>query len=239
MVDLPQRPLNSQSPVQQSTIVNRSHSAAHNPRKSVKSVKSVVSLPTAMKTPSRRHAAAFTLIELMAVITIIVILAGLVVGGMGYVNEKQAREKARVQIALLSKAIEEYKMDMGAYPGAAANTPVAGNISAELYQALFKEGYDYTNPSTPPSNWTKATKIYLPELDPRSSKQGWVDPVTSTTPPASVPILDPWGTPYKYRKGNNAQNPDFDLWSSGKDAQSDTSNPVMTSLRNKDDIRNF
>ena len=66
-----------------------------------------------MKIPSRRHPAAFTLIELMAVITIIVILAGMVVGGLGYVNEKQAREKAKIQIALLSKALEEYKLDNG------------------------------------------------------------------------------------------------------------------------------
>ena len=60
-----------------------------------------------MKTPSRRHPAAFTLIELMAVITIIVILAGIVVAGLGFVNEKQAREKTKVQIGMLERAIEE------------------------------------------------------------------------------------------------------------------------------------
>jgi len=61
--------------------------------------------------------AAFTLIELLAVIAIIVILAGLVVGGMDYANQRSATEKAKTQIALLSKGIEEYKVDMGAYPG--------------------------------------------------------------------------------------------------------------------------
>ncbi|MGL5016658.1 MAG: type II secretion system protein, partial [Luteolibacter sp.] len=55
-----------------------------------------------MKTTHRHGKAGFTLIELMAVITIIVILAGLVVGGLGFVTERQAKEKARVQIALLS-----------------------------------------------------------------------------------------------------------------------------------------
>jgi prepilin-type N-terminal cleavage/methylation domain-containing protein len=191
-----------------------------------------------MKNHSRRHPAAFTLIELMAVITIIVILAGIVVGGLGFVNEKQAREKAKVQIALLSKAIEEYKLDMGKYPGTADNTPTTGDISAQLYAALFKEGYDYTNPANPPANWAnKATKIYLPELDPRNSKVGWVDPVTSTTPPASIPIKDPWGNNYRYRKGTNAQNPDFDVWSVGKDGQHNTGN--LSHAQNRDDIRNF
>lgn len=200
-----------------------------------------------MKTPSRRHPAAFSLIELMAVITIIVILAGIVVGGMGYVSEKQARDKARVQIALLSKAIEEYKLDMGNYPGATAAfggdaaTDINGDFSTVLYNALFYEGWQYTNPDTPPDDWgTRATKIYLPELDPRNSKLGWVDPVTGTPPPpppASVPIKDPWGNNYRYRKGTNAQNPDFDLWSHGKDGNHNAGN--LNHAENRDDIRNF
>lgn len=183
-----------------------------------------------MKNPIRRHHSAFSLIELMATITIIIILAGVIFGGMSYVNEKQANEKAKVQIALLSKAIEEYKLDMGKYPGTSDNSPSTGDISSQLYIALFKEGYDYTNPDTPPANWTnKATKIYLPELDPRNSKMGWVDTVTTPGPPSTTPIKDPWGNNYLYRKGSNAQNPDFDLWSKGKDNTSNT----------KDDIRNY
>ena len=197
-----------------------------------------------MKTPSRRHPAAFTLIELMAVITIIIILAGLVVGGMGFVTERQAKEKAKTQVALLSKAIEEYKLDMGKYPGTADNTGAAGTgVSAQLYQALFYEGYEFSknpNRTDNPTN-PKASKIYLPELDPRSSKQGWVNAVTSGEPPASTTIMDPWGQEYRYRKGTNAQNPDFDLWSIGKDAKTQTGNTdsQLNHKDNKDDIRNF
>lgn len=210
-----------------------------------------------MKNHIRKGRAAFTLIELMAVITIIVILAGIVIGGMGYVNEKQAREKAKIQISLLSKALEEYKLDMGIYPPTANKpgtfTANGTATSADLYVALFYEGYDYAQKNSPPS-WTKkvggvdvpkATRIYLPELDPTNSKQGWVDPATSTTPPTSVPIKDPWGSQYCYRTATNdkgtanadTQNPDFDLWSVGKDVKSvpgTTSDPS-----NKDDIKNF
>ena len=182
--------------------------------------------------------AAFTLIELMVVITIIVILAGLVVGGMEYANQRQATEKTKVQIALLSKGIEEYKLDMGAYPGT-DNTAIAGDVSEQLYQALFKDGYDYTNPTTPPSNWTKATKIYTSDLDPRNNKQGWVTTTTNATPGANLKIVDPWGNNYRYRKGTNAQNPDFDLWSVGKDGKTNTTTPSTTQTDNKDDIRNF
>lgn len=190
-----------------------------------------------MKSSSRHGKAAFTLIELMAVITIIVILAALVVSGLSFVNDRQAKDKAKIQIALISKALEEYKLDMGTYPGVAADTPAAGTVSKELYQALFKDGYDYTSAATPPANWTKATKIYLPTLDPLSSKQGWVAPATGTTPPADVKITDPWGNEYRYRKGKDAQNPDFDLWSVGKDAKTNTEN--LKHKDNLDDIKNF
>ena len=175
-----------------------------------------------MKTNSRRGQAAFTLIELMAVITIIVILAGLVVGGMGFVSERQAKEKAKVQIALLSKAIEEYKLDNGKYPGSATDTP-ANPTRAD----------NATDP--------KSVKIYLSALDPITTKQGWVTTSTAAKPPAAQKILDPWGNEYLYRKGANAVNPDFDLWSKGKDGRTKTGTTAaaMTSADMRDDIKNF
>jgi prepilin-type N-terminal cleavage/methylation domain-containing protein len=197
-----------------------------------------------MKINPRHGKAAFTLIELMAVITIIVILAGLVVGGLGFVTERQAKEKAKVQIALLSKALEEYKLDMGTYPPTADTTTGTGKSAVSLYQALFYEGYQYSlNPSQPASTPPKATRIYLPELDPTTSKQGWVTPVT--TVPPSTNVMDPWGKEYAYRTAINAagtanastQNPDFDLWSYGKDGLSVPATP--SNAGNRDDIRNF
>lgn len=198
-----------------------------------------------MKITQRNGRAAFTLIELMAVITIIVILAGLVVGGLGFVTERQAKEKAKVQIALLSKAIEEYKLDMGKYPGSANDTPAAANISNELYDRLFYQGYEYgDNPARPDSTTDpKATKIYLADLDPTSTKQGWVTLETSTSakPKSNQKILDPWGKEYYYRKGINAVNPDFDLWSAGKNGTTKftTAAGDMNSKEMKDDIKNF
>ena len=217
-----------------------------------------------MKTNPRHAKAAFTLIELMAVITIIVILAGLVIGGMGYVTEKQAKSKATVQIALLSKALEEYKLDMGTYPLTADKSTFAATsgtaTSPDLYIALFYEGYDYAVKSSP-ATWVKAvgsntsypksTKIYVSGLDPTSTKQGWVASVASPgTPPASTPVLDPWGNQYCYRTAvgvptandpapaNAAtQNPDFDLWSMGKDGKTKPGTP--TDATNRDDIKNF
>jgi len=64
-----------------------------------------------------RHDSAFTLIELLAVIALIGVLAGLTLAGLGYVQQKSAISRAEAEVASLSAAIESFKMDYGAYPG--------------------------------------------------------------------------------------------------------------------------
>jgi prepilin-type N-terminal cleavage/methylation domain-containing protein len=59
---------------------------------------------------------AFTLLEMLTVLAIIVILAGLVLAVGGYVQKKSALSRASGEIAMLSSACESYKSDNGAYP---------------------------------------------------------------------------------------------------------------------------
>jgi general secretion pathway protein G len=70
--------------------------------------------------PSIRHGSrcrgGFTLVELLAVVLIIAILAGLGLATMGYVNRKAAESRAQVEVAALSAAIDSYKLEMGSYP---------------------------------------------------------------------------------------------------------------------------
>lgn len=138
----------------------------------------------------------FTLIELLVVITIIVILAGLSVGGYNYVIQKQSNDHAKIQIELISNALEDYKADNGDYPDVTTTN--------ELYKVLYYDGASATPPDT----------IYVPDLDPKNNKQGWTEGTG-----ANVKIIDPWGQEYIYRRGDNAaaKNPDFDLVSKGKD----------------------
>jgi general secretion pathway protein G len=194
-----------------------------------------------MKNHPRRDHAAFTLIELMAVITIIVILAGLVIGGMGFVSERQAKEKAKVQMALLSKALEEYKLDFGTYPPTPNKpgnfaTPAGTGTSSIMFDFLYWDSDRDASGGVTDTD----QKLYLPELDPATSKQGW-----TTTPAGKATIIvDPWGNQYCYRTGSDStgkandatQNPDFDLWSMGKDGKS---NADLKHRDSRDDIKNF
>lgn len=186
-----------------------------------------------MKTHQKSKARGFSLIELLASITIIVLLAGLIVGGLGYAQDKQAREKAKVQIALLSKGLEDYNLDNGTYPVA---TGAGTGRSNMLYQRLYFDGAR-TNPPG---------RIYVSELDPMNSTQGWVSGTG-----AAARINDPWGNEYRYRSGRLANgnvnptafNPDFDLWSTGKDGRHNAGTNAIpfdpNHPDNRDDIRNF
>lgn len=172
----------------------------------------------------------FTLIEMLAVITIIVILAGLVVGSIGYVNDKKARSLAEVQIALLADGLEKYKVANGEFPTGA-------NAKAGDSNYLFRALYWDTDNDGQPIEADDDQETYVSELDPKNNKQGWIDGDR-----ASARILDPWGKEYYFRSGKldggatnpDARNPDFDLWSAGPDGKTSTAGDNKDT---KDDIK--
>lgn len=173
-----------------------------------------------MKNPKQSRPA-FTLIEMLVTITIIVILAGLSLGGFKFVTTKQANSQAAIQIKLLEKGIEEYKLDNGVYP------PQGNN---ELYKALYwdsdNDGVGATKPDGSPLD--EDQKIYLADLDAANNKQGWTQGKD-----ASVTIIDPWAKEYIYRNPGTV-NPDFDLLSNGQDGATDNNGP-----KSKDDHSNY
>lgn len=175
--------------------------------------------PTSRNQPHR----GFTIAELLVVMTIILILAGLVIGGMQFVKTKQKNHQAEIQIKLLENAIQDYYGDNSEYPGEedAGGTSGTGE-SNTLFQALYYDGFQSTDGSV---------RIYLNELDPITDPQKWIDGTG-----AGATILDPWGEEYRYRRGSGAMNPDFDLWSSGPDLETagDGEDP-----KDRDDIGNF
>jgi len=74
------------------------------------------------------RSAAFTLIEMITVISIIVILVSLVLAVNGLVQRKAAASKAAAEIQLLTQACEAYKTDNGGYPQDNSSTTQSTNI---------------------------------------------------------------------------------------------------------------
>ncbi len=178
-----------------------------------------------MKQSSRiQRQRGFTLVEILVVMTIILILAALTTGGMQFVKTRQKNNQAEIQIGLLSKGIEDYKLDNGDYPGAEDAGGSSGTGESNmLFRALYYDGFEAGDDGT--------ASIYLSELDPLNDAQKWTEGSGS-----SAEIIDPWENEYRYRRGSGALNPDYDLWSMGKDEDTEGDG---TDDKDKDDIRNF
>jgi prepilin-type N-terminal cleavage/methylation domain-containing protein len=178
------------------------------------------------QTPQTQTYRGFTLIEVLMVMTIIIILASLTVGGLQFVKTRQNNNKAEIQINLLSRGLEEYNLDNGDYPGdedaGGANGTGETNM---LFQALYYDGFEAMEAGD------ESATIYLSDLDPLNDSQKWLEGSGST-----ATIVDPWKNEYLYRRGSGAFNPDYDLWSKGKDSETEGDGEAD---KDKDDIRNF
>jgi len=89
-----------------------------------------------MKTDKKQNSreAGFTLIELMVVIVILGLLAGLILPRFIGQSDTAKRQAARTQMALLESALKMYKLDNGSYPTteqglkALVEPPTSGNL---------------------------------------------------------------------------------------------------------------
>src|SRR5438552_2831288 len=79
----------------------------------------------------RNLLAAFTMVEMMVVMAIIILLAGLVAGISGYAHKRGYRARAEGEIQMLMSACESYRVDNGTYP---RDIPLAGVGVTDLLQ---------------------------------------------------------------------------------------------------------
>jgi general secretion pathway protein G len=92
----------------------------------------------------------FTLIELLAVMAIVGILAGLVLGISSYASRKASESRAIADMERLKTAIEEYKIEFGAYPedsswGATAlQRALSNHVSDIVFEDPWGVAYTYT-----------------------------------------------------------------------------------------------
>ena len=161
-----------------------------------------------MKSSSLSHYA-FTLIELLTVMAVIAILAGMILGTAGYVQKKAARDRARTEIAAMEVALESYRVDNGWYPAnplkkapSTPNRPTSGGADI-LYQALTGDG---TNKLMDGGVASLGNKQY--------GKNGvaYWEPKDNQLNAERNQICDPFGRPYNYVSPGYFNTATFDLW---------------------------
>ena len=148
----------------------------------------------------KKKSNSFTLVELLGVITVIGILAGLTLGAAGAVRRHGATSQAKSEIAALQSACDRYFTENQTYPANTANNPSSSfNPTATAYTAagasLFAALFGTNQYNQPP-----AGKRFF---EPKPS-------MVNSTNTANAYFVDPWG--YAYGYNSDGTNPPL-IWS--------------------------
>jgi len=138
-----------------------------------------------------------TLIELLAVIGIIAVLAGITFGIARGVQVRAGISKTRIEIAGVAQALEAYKVRYGDYPQ-------TSSADTMLQCLIGRRG---------PTGATLGDKALI-EMARFTTVKG-LDPFAST----SAVLMDPFGKAYNYayKTGSSWRNPSFVFYSGGPD----------------------
>lgn len=168
--------------------------------------------------PKNQAPGSFTLIELMVVVSIIGLLAGILLAAAGGVRSQAARSQAKAEIAALEAALVRYQLDFGIFPHSTNANPTQSN----------------QNPS---STYLAGSRILFTNLMGRATFSAVPDPGLKAylEPKVSMVItngspnyfIDPWGYAYGYNWDTNSGSSLFgksspDVWSTGGQTGSGT-----------------
>jgi prepilin-type N-terminal cleavage/methylation domain-containing protein len=85
----------------------------------------------------------FTLIEMLTVMLIIAILAGIVLSVNGLVQSKAARARAEGEIKSMSLSCENYKADNGSYPRSDDTDAIDARVNTNPTSAAYQQSSKY------------------------------------------------------------------------------------------------
>lgn len=151
-----------------------------------------------------RNRKGFTLIEVLTVVAIVAILAGIILAVSGSVGQRSAISRAEAELAVLAQGLERYRQTYGDYPWTTGN-----NGFHDLYAALI--GMQSVRGEPFPTTGGTAKRQHF--VDPGALSVGRIDrmePVVVRPEMAGDTVLtldsefgrhffvDPWGSPYIY-----------------------------------------
>ncbi len=199
--------------------------------------------PSGPGTPRLRPGDGFTLIEILVVVSIIAVVAGLVVMGIQRARVKVNITAARLTVESFVSAIENYYQDESVYPGMDLTPSPDENQFPVLFNALRGE----RKPRGPggrnsPYIQVKEEQLAVYDADLDQYLPATLEQIRDPETPKY--LLDPWGRPYVYRcnKGkkleNFMRNSNYDFYSVGPNGEDDTAQGVIDATQS-DDIGNW
>jgi len=150
----------------------------------------------------------FTLLELLSVIGIIAIVAGIILGGMNYAGRRADQAKTISLMTQLEMALDAFKQDRGYYPPATGEVRFfVDSATSKLNIMIGSTAYEFENSNT--------GRAYM--------EVGQVPTCTTAvaaTDP-NTPYKDAWGNAFQYRCPCTNNTSSYDLWSGGPTTSTD------------------
>ena len=187
-------------------------------------------------TPLFRPLAAFTLLELLVVISIIAVLAGVLLPVSNSVMDSARKTEAKSTESQIVTAVKSFQTDYGVYPnpapGVASDKTWRNDTNQSLFSILralddatssvntrrivYFEGKDVKTPSTPKSGF--ATQ----------DASNTVSGITFTVKTGG--LTDPWGNGYYVRYDTGYSDAVLHPYTNDGDAQNETSSTANDTL---------
>lgn len=156
---------------------------------------------------------AFTLMELMVVISLIAILAGMVLAAMPAVLNQIKRKQVKLTLKEVEAGLSSYKLDNGMFPINPTDEIEGAHVLYKFLSGDFDEDGKLDDESA-------GTKIYMEGIDWNTAKNQAQQRVGRTAGNRYA-LVDPFGNQIRYlceppgKKNKQTNNPTYDLWSLG------------------------
>ncbi len=168
--------------------------------------------------PVFRRTAGFSMIELMVVVGIMVVLAGLLIASLPGIQSRINRGKVETFIAELESGLSKYQIDHGCYP---LNEPTGDRDKAGIEGAavLYKHlsgDWDLNGEV----DFAQNEKVYVPKIDYVSQREAR-EP-RSMSIGGRYMVIDSYSNPIRYlaqvpnlgpNEKRETYNPTYDIWS--------------------------
>lgn len=183
----------------------------------------------------------FTLVELLVVIVIIGILAGITFTGGNYLLSAQEEKQAKSQIEALSLALDQYKSEMGTYPNtekvcaAGCDEITRGTFLLNALAGLVDQDGELLDPSDRRKTFLPGDSVTIGRQDGKRneivslSEEQW-----NGDSAIDAFLMDPWLEPYVYEYPRADGHNGYLLFSKGADGKASEFRDELTETPEKE-----